>query len=189
MLLGAATAFKVLAETTRLVALIVDLFSIDAFDVAKEFGVFSFFCFPTTAMVLPLTFDLHKLDEKFSYEYRDLLEPIKLPGCVPIHGSDFPNHFQDRRNEAYKIFVFSSKRLHVADGIIVDSFMDLEPGAFEDLKKGGKGKPPIYFIGPLIRSVSDRGVNEFECLRWLDKQPNESVLYVSFDSGGTLSNQ
>ena len=170
-------------------ALVVDLFGIDAFDVAKEFGVLSFFCFPTTAMVLPLTFDLRKLDEKFSCEYRDLLEPVKLPGCVSIHGSDFPDHFQDRRNEAYKSFVFSSKRLHVADGIKVDSFMDLEPSAFEDLKKGGKGKPPVYFVGLLIRSVSDGGVDESECLRWLDKQPNGLVLYVSFGSGGTLSNQ
>lgn len=43
---------------------------------------------------------------------------------------------------------------------MVNSFIDLEPGAFEALKKGGDGKPPVYPIGSLIQSGSDIGVYE-----------------------------
>jgi hydroquinone glucosyltransferase len=183
-------SFKVLAESTRLVALVVDLFGMEAFDVAKEFGVSSYIFFSTTAMVLSLLFYLPELDEMFSCEYRDLPEPVKIPGCVPVHGSDLGDPFQDRKAEAYKRSLHCVKQYSLADGIMVNSFMDLEPGAFEALKKGGEGKPPVYPIGPLIQSGSNGGVDESDqCLRWLDKQPNRSVLYVSFGSGGTLSQE
>jgi hydroquinone glucosyltransferase len=181
-------SFKVLAESTRLVALVVDLFGVEAFDVAKEFGVLSYIFFPTTAMVLSLILYLPELDEKFSCEYRDLPEPIKLPGCVPVHGSDLIDPIQDRKNEVYKGVLHCIKQYPLAAGIMVNSFMDLEPGAFKALKEG-EGKPPVYPVGPLIQSGSDGGVDESECLRWLDKQPNESVLYISFGSGGTLSHE
>jgi hydroquinone glucosyltransferase len=95
-------SFKVLAESSRLVALVVDLFGIEVFDVAKEFGVSSYLLFPTTAMVLSLVFYLPELDETYSCEYRDLPEPVKLPGCVPVRGMDLIDPIQDRNNEVYK---------------------------------------------------------------------------------------
>ncbi|KAM4123199.1 hypothetical protein ACB094_01G142200 [Castanea mollissima] len=137
-------SFKVLAESTRLVALVVDVFGTDAFDVAKN----SIFYIP-------------ELDQNFSCEYRDLPERLKLPRCVRIHGSDFSNPKQYRKNAAYERIKFSTKRYSLAARIKVNNFIDLEPGAFEALKKGGDGKPP----------------------------PSESVLYVSFDRGGTFSHE
>jgi hydroquinone glucosyltransferase len=50
--------FKVLAESTQLVASVVDLFGTEVFDVAKEFGVSSYILFPSTAMVLSLIFSI-----------------------------------------------------------------------------------------------------------------------------------
>ncbi|GFP83141.1 hydroquinone glucosyltransferase [Phtheirospermum japonicum] len=48
--------------------------------------------------------------------------------------------------------------------------------------------PPVYPVGPLIRTgpeaESDQGP---EILKWLNDQPQKSVIYVSFGSGGTLS--
>ena len=34
---------------------------------------------------------------------------------------------------------------------------------------------------------SSNQVDGSDCLRWLDNQPRESVLFVCFGSGGTLS--
>ncbi|KAK3000701.1 hypothetical protein RJ639_022462, partial [Escallonia herrerae] len=182
-------ALKELAESTRLSALVVDLFGSLAFPVAIEFGVSPYVFFPTTAMGLCLMFHLHKLDESFSCEYRDLPEPVILPGCVPVHGSDLVEPLQDKKDEAYKWILSISKLYKLAEGIMVNSFMDLEPGAFKALKEGGWCKPPVYPVGPLIQAGSASGDNGLECLKWLGEQPSGSVLFVSFGSGGTLSHE
>ena len=184
-------SIKVLADSTWLVAFIVDVFGFDVLDVVEEFGVPSYIFFTVNAMSLLLGFYIPKLDERFSCEYRDLPKPLKLLWCVPIHGSDLPDQMQDRKNVAYERMLFSVKQVHLAAGIMVNSFIDLEPGAFKALMERGEGKPPVYPIGPLIKSGSDIVVDGSgaECLRWLDKQPHGSVLYVSFGSGGTLSRE
>jgi hydroquinone glucosyltransferase len=182
-------SFKVLAESSRLVALVVDLFGTEAFDVAKEFGISTYIFFPSTAMTLSLIFYLPELDETYSCEYRDLPEPVKLPGCVPVHGADLVDPIQDRKNEVYKGILHMAKRHPLAAGIMVNSFLDLEPGSFKALMEGKEGRPPVYPVGPLVQSGSDHGAYGSECLRWLDEQPNNSVLFVSFGSGGTLSHE
>ncbi|XP_059642938.1 hydroquinone glucosyltransferase-like [Cornus florida] len=181
-------SFKSLTESTRLSALVVDLFGTDAFDVAKEFGVPHYIFFPTTAMLLSLIFYLPKLDQSTDCEYRDLTEPVKLPGCVPIHVVDLIDPLQDRKNSAYKWTLHHAKRYVMAHGIMVNSFMDLEPGSFKALREDWPGMPPVYPVGPLVQAGSDR-VDGCECLEWLDQQPKGSVLFVSFGSGGTLSHE
>ena len=173
---------------TRLVALIVDPYGTDAFDLAEEFGVPSYIFFMSNAMALSFCLHLPKLDEMISCEYRDLPEPVKIPGCIPVQGRDLMDPVRDRKNEAYKVFLHHVKRFTLAEGIIVNSFMDLEAGAVRALQDGGLVKPPVYPVGPLVRTWSRIGDDDdSECLRWLDGQPDGSVLYVSFGSGGTLS--
>ncbi|KAJ7950845.1 Glycosyltransferase [Quillaja saponaria] len=130
-----------------------------------------------------------KMDETLTCDFGELQEPVKIPGCIPIHGSDLPNRVQDRSSEAYKSFLRLSKRLHLADGIVVNSFMDMEPDVIKALQEedGGTGNPPIYPVGPIIQNGSSSVVDGSECLKWLDNQPPKSVVYVSFGSGGTLS--
>ncbi|XP_025015672.2 hydroquinone glucosyltransferase [Ricinus communis] len=179
---------KSLVSKTRLVALVADLFGTDAFDVAREFNISPYIFFPSTAMTLSLIFYLPKLDEKVSCEYRELQEPVKIPGCVPIHGNKLLDPVQDRKNDAYKWFLHHSKRYKLADGIMVNSFTDLEGGAIKALQEEEPaGKPPVYPVGPLVNMGSSSSREGAECLRWLDEQPHGSVLYVSFGSGGTLS--
>ncbi|CAK9165799.1 unnamed protein product [Ilex paraguariensis] len=178
---------KQLTATTRLVALVADLFSTDAFDIAKEFKVSPFLFFPSTAMAMLFAFYLPKLDETVSCEYRDLPEPVKLPGCVPIHGRDLLDPVQDRKNDSYKWFLHHAKGYRLAEGIILNSFKDVEPGAIEALQVEEPGKPPVYPIGPLIQMGSSRETDGSGCLRWLDDQPSNSVLFISFGSVGTLS--
>ncbi|CAN6713193.1 unnamed protein product [Malus baccata var. baccata] len=180
---------RVLNESTRLVSLIVDVFGVDAFDVAVEFQVSPYIFFPTSAMGLLLIFHMPHLHEKTSCEYRDMPEPVQLPGCVPLHGRDFPDPLQDRTNPAYKALNHMCRKYGSAAGIMVNSFVDLEPGAFKALKEQGRGIPPVFPVGPVIKTGSIDGIDGNECLRWLDKQPNGSVLFVSFGSGGTLSQE
>ncbi|KAL0349120.1 UNVERIFIED_CONTAM: Hydroquinone glucosyltransferase [Sesamum angustifolium] len=171
---------------TRLSALVVDILGVFALDVAREFSIPPYIFFFSNAMALSLVLHLPELDEVTACEYKDLLEPVRLPGCVPLKGKDLPDHFQDRANEAYKFALEKCKKYQVAEGIIVNSFLDLEPGTFKALKDEGWCRVPVYAIGPMIQTGSGSNSSS-DCLKWLDDQPDASVLYVSFGSGGTLS--
>ncbi|KAL0379418.1 UNVERIFIED_CONTAM: Hydroquinone glucosyltransferase [Sesamum angustifolium] len=139
-------------------------------------------------MALSLFLYLPKLDETVSCEYREVAEKLLIPGCTPIHGRDLLEPLQDRKNDAYKWVLHHTKRYRMAEGIILNSFKELEPGAIEALQEKEDGKPVVYPIGPLIQAGSKSEVDEScGCLKWLDEQPSGSVLYVSFGSGGTLS--
>ncbi|KVH89992.1 UDP-glucuronosyl/UDP-glucosyltransferase [Cynara cardunculus var. scolymus] len=49
-------------------------------------------------------------------------------------------------------------------------------------------KPDVFPVGPLIRTGSEQQTHDgFECLKWWDKHPVGSVLFVSFGSGGIVS--
>lgn len=181
---------KDLQETkhNHLAALVVDLFGTDGFDVGYEFGMKCYMFFPSTAMCLSLMLHLPQLDAQVSCEYRDMHEPINLPGCTPIHGKYLLDPVQDRTNEAYKWLVHHAKRYNLAEGIMVNTFNELEEGALKFLTKHELGKPLVYPVGPLVQTgSSDDKVDGSGSLKWLDDQPRGSVLFVSFGSGGTLS--
>ncbi|OMO85164.1 UDP-glucuronosyl/UDP-glucosyltransferase [Corchorus olitorius] len=189
-------SLKVLLESTRLVALVVDLFGIDAvYDVSKELEIKPYIFFPTNAMVLQLVFHMPKYDQMFSCEsYSDLVEPIKLPGCVPFQGRDIPESVREKKSVTYQGIIRLCKYFSLAAGIMVNSFMDLEQDTFDALMSQVQGDefdiPVIYPVGPLVQtssSSSSHGSNN--CLRWLNEQPDGSVVYVSFGSGGTLSSE
>ncbi|KAI9110152.1 hypothetical protein K1719_019193 [Acacia pycnantha] len=183
-------AFHSLSATHRLTVAVVDLFGTDAFEVAREFGASPFIFFPSTAMALSLFFYLPELDKAVQCEYRELDEPVRIPGCIPVHGRDLLDPVQDRKNDAYKWLLHHSRRYHLAEGIIENSFKELEPGAIETFQKTEQGshKPPVFPVGPLVNmDNANTEINGSECLKWLDDQPQGSVLFVSFGSGGTLS--
>ncbi|KAJ6328761.1 hypothetical protein OIU77_010447 [Salix suchowensis] len=149
---------KSLVASTRLVALVLDLFGTDVIDIAMEFSVPSYIASLST-------------------------------GCAtPVHGRDLPDPIQDRKDDAYKWFLHHSSRHGLAEGILLNSFVDLEPETIKALQDQELGNlPPIYPVGPIINSGSSIGVSGHECLQWMDDQPHGSVLYISFGSGGTLS--
>lgn len=180
---------KSMVDTKKTVALVVDLFGTDAFDVAIDLKVSPYIFYPSTAMALSLFMYLPKLDETVSCEYRDLPDPVQIPGCIPIHGKDLLDPVQDRKNEAYRWLLHHTKRYRMAEGIVANSFKELEGGAIRALQEEEPGKPPVYPVGPLIQMDSGSKVDGSECLTWLDEQPRGSVLYISFGSGGTLSHE
>ncbi|KAJ9555834.1 hypothetical protein OSB04_010448 [Centaurea solstitialis] len=109
-------------------------------------------------------------------------EPVTFPGCVPVHPTDLPTRPHDYDP------VERCKMFNLAKGILVNNFVELEPGPFKAMEEGEWCKPDIFPIGPLTRIGPEQPTaNRFECLKWLDKHPAGSVLFVSFGSGGTLA--
>lgn len=78
-------------------------------------------------------------------------------------------------------------------GLIVNTFDSFEASALKALRDGlcvpDGATPPAYCVGPLVATGSGtKGGNErHECLRWLDDQPSQSVLFLSFGSMGVFS--
>ncbi|KNA21252.1 hypothetical protein SOVF_044980 [Spinacia oleracea] len=179
-----------LSSLSNVVAVVADIFGTDYFDVAREFSIPPYLYFTTNAFCLMFFFHFPSLHETVSCEYRDMVEPLVLPGCVPLYGKDFVDPTQDRQDQVYQVFLNTIKRYIFAEGIFVNTFLDLEPAAINALKTEDPNRPEIYPVGPLIQSGLGGDPDEGqECLSWLDRQPPSSVLFVSFGSGGTLTHE
>ncbi|KAM0912694.1 hypothetical protein ACQ4PT_012659 [Festuca glaucescens] len=171
-------------------AFLTDMLCPAALAVAKELGVpwYVFFTSSLTSLVSLLY--TPELARTTTCECRYLPEPVVLPGCVPLHGADLVDPVQNRSDPVYPLMIDLGLDYLLADGFIVNTFDAMEREtliAFKELSDKGV-YPPVYAVGPFIRSVSDEA-GKHSCLRWLDGQPDGSVLYVSFGSGGTLSTE
>ena len=49
-------------------------------------------------------------------------------------------------------------------------------------------KRPVYLVGPIVTQSGNSSKNAL-LFDWLNKQPNDSVVYVSFGSGATVSHE
>ncbi|MQM16296.1 hypothetical protein Taro_049250 [Colocasia esculenta] len=174
-------------------ALVVDIFGTDFFDVARDLHVPAYVFFTSSAALLALLLHSPALDREVTGEYVDLREPIRVPGCLPILPADVVDPMLDRTNERYRWYLHHCSRLPLADGILLNTVEEIDRRQIaamrEDPAMAGLPTPPLYPVGPVIKSESTTGhpKRQHECLAWLDLQPPTSVLYVSFGSGGTHS--
>uniref|UniRef100_J3N9G4 Uncharacterized protein n=1 Tax=Oryza brachyantha TaxID=4533 RepID=J3N9G4_ORYBR len=178
-------------ETTRLVAFVADLFGADSFDAARDAGVpRRYLFFPTNLHTLSLLLHLPELDVSIPGEFRDLADPVRLPGCVPIPGKDILMPLQDKSKACYKWMVHHGRRYCDADAILVNSFEAVEPDAAKALRHPKPGRPPVFPIGPLIQThCADDAAPpspRAACLGWLDRQAAQAGHFLSFGSGGAL---
>ncbi|XP_047312789.1 anthocyanidin 3-O-glucosyltransferase 5-like [Impatiens glandulifera] len=170
---------------------IADLFGTESFEFADEFRMPKYVFVPTTAWFLSLTSYCQVLDKEVVGQFVDRTEPLRIPGCKHIRPEDVIDPMLDRHNQQYKEYVRMGIEFGLSDGILLNTWEDLEHGTLEALRKNEElssvVKAPVYAIGPLTRVPVDRTGARDSVLTWLDRQPRESVLYVSFGSGGTMS--
>ncbi|XP_057451050.1 hydroquinone glucosyltransferase-like [Lotus japonicus] len=184
-------ALTSLISSTRLVALVYDMFSFDAHHVAKKLNLLSYLFFISGAVVLSFSLSsFPKLDESVcvSSEFlSDSIETVNVPGCaVAFHVKELPEPvLYGRSSETYRSVLDVFHKISLVDGVLVNTFTDLEAGAIRALQE--REGPCVYPVGPIIMTESSSEENKLLCLRWLNNQPPSSVLYVSFGSVGTLS--
>jgi hypothetical protein len=133
---------------------------------------------------------------RVSESFKDMGNTVlEFPGLgAPLRAVHMPEPMLDRNDQAYLDFIGCCSHLPRSDGIIANTFEELEPPAVikaisEGLCAPDAPTPPVYYIGPLIdeEKASGPAHSEEECLRWLDKQPSRSVVYLCFGSRGTFS--
>ncbi|CAJ1948880.1 unnamed protein product [Sphenostylis stenocarpa] len=179
---------KCITSKIPLVAMVIDSFAYEAQDFAQEFNMLSYVYFPCAVTTLATYFYMPKLDEETSCEYPDLTHPIQIPGCLPFHGRDLCTLARDRSSLGYEFFLQRVKRMPRVDGVLVNSFLEMEIGPIRALEDEGTGYPPVYPVGPIVQTGTACTIG-LESLTWLDNQQVGSVLYVCFGSGGTLSQE
>ncbi|CDJ26539.1 hypothetical protein CFC21_042571 [Triticum aestivum] len=81
-----------------------------------------------------------------------------------------------------KIVAEAFANVRKAQCVLFTSFHELEPSSMNTIAESLRS--PIYPIGPSILRAPDKGesARDEEHRRWLDAQPENSVLYVSFGS-------
>ncbi|CAM0954446.1 unnamed protein product [Alopecurus aequalis] len=174
-------------------ALLLDMFCVDALDVAAELAVPAYFFFASAAGALAIL-----LNMPYSYpslpSFKDMGETlVHSPGMPPVRAVDMPVMIKDKESETTKVRLYQFKRIPEGRGVLVNTFDWLEPTALKALADGvcvpGRPAPKVFCIGPLVDDGEKNRDKEkrHECLAWLDAQPLRSVVFLCFGSKGAFS--
>ncbi|CAO2194611.1 unnamed protein product [Urochloa humidicola] len=166
-------------------ALVLDMFCGDALDVAAELDLPAHYFYASGAGDLAVFVNLSRMPTASFADLGDSL--VSFPGAPPFRASDLPKEVVNGSPGA-KAILGALCRMPEADGILVNTLESLETQAVSALREGlcvpYHPTPPVYCIGPLVSGGG--GEKEHECLRWLDTQPDKSVVFLCFGSMGAF---
>ncbi|MCO5597810.1 hypothetical protein L7F22_051894 [Adiantum nelumboides] len=110
-----------------------------------------------------------------------------LPGLPTLRIADLPNSFTAEEGIQSTTFTFFSsvyEHAKMADRILVNTMYELETSVIKSLCKDDR--LPLVPVGPLhmITKAPNLSVSQQDndCLSWLDRQQQSSVLYISLGS-------
>ncbi|MFS7926122.1 putative flavonol 3-O-glucosyltransferase [Helianthus anomalus] len=160
----------------RVVGFVVDMFCTSMIDVANEFNVPTFVFFTSSAAFLGFTLFIKLLCDDLN---RDVVElsnsDTEISRFQVLEGLDSVQRL--------------AKKLGEANGIIVNTFLDLETHAIESLLSADISIPPVFPVGPILNLEGGSGGGkpfDDDVIRWLDSQPPSSVVFLCFGSMGSF---
>nr|UTO68656.1 UDP-glucosyltransferase 5 [Isatis tinctoria] len=171
--------------------IVADFFCLPMVDVAKDVSL-PFHVFLTTNSVflamMQYLADRHSKDT--SVFVRNSGEMLSIPGFVnPVPANVLPTAlFMEDGYEAYvKLAILFAK----AKGILVNTYFDLEPISLNHFHNE-QNYPSVYAVGPVFNPNAQPHPDQDlarrdELVKWLDDQPEASVVFLCFGSMGRLS--
>ncbi|KAJ4975430.1 hypothetical protein NE237_000536 [Protea cynaroides] len=170
--------------------LVIDLFCTSLIDVGNELGAPSYIFFASTAGMLGLMLHLPEVDNQIDTDFKDSVTELSIPSFAnPVPLFVLPLPLWTKMDSNYGWYVYHGRRFRDAKGIILNTFMELEPTAVNSFSGGQIQTPPVYSVGPLI-DLQGQAYNEIQLEEsiksWLDDQPPASVVFLCFGSRGSF---
>ncbi|CAD6236904.1 unnamed protein product [Miscanthus lutarioriparius] len=182
-----------LRTLTAVDAIVLDMFCMGALDVDAELNIPAYIFFSSALGDLAIMLHMPYYYPTAPSSFKDMPKTVlHFPGVPPIRALDMGAAMQDRDSDVAKARLSQCARMIEARGILVNSFDWLEARDLEALSRGlctpGRSAPPVHCIGPLVLPGNRGGASErHACLEWLDTQPDQSVVFLSFGSLGRFS--
>nr|BAF96581.1 lignan glucosyltransferase [Sesamum alatum] len=177
------------SRSCRLAGFVIDMFCTTMIDVANELGVPTYMFFSSGSATLGLMFHLQSLRDDNNVdvmEYKNSDAAISIPTYVnPVPVAVWPSQVFEEDSG----FLDFAKRFRETKGIIVNTFLEFETHQIRSLSDDKK-IPPVYPVGPILQADENKIEQEkekhAEIMRWLDKQPDSSVVFLCFGTHGCL---
>ncbi|KAJ1704297.1 hypothetical protein LUZ63_004076 [Rhynchospora breviuscula] len=181
---------QLLASPSPISALVLDVCASDVIDVANELNIPSYIYHTSNATHLALISHLSCQEDENNLKDFSEAEDINVPGLIPIPSTCLLNDFLNRNSASSKWIMHCGRRNNQAKAVIVNSNIYLEKTTIKALAEGALLAPDtkisnVYPIGPVI-SLGKNKSKEQECLKWLDRQPMKSVVFLCFGSMGAF---
>ncbi|KAM0001836.1 putative flavonol 3-O-glucosyltransferase [Helianthus debilis subsp. tardiflorus] len=156
--------------SSMVVGLVVDVFCTGMIDVANEFNLPTYVFFTSSSAFLGFNLYIETL-------------------CVDHNQDHVPKKAfpADYWTQGGLDFVICSIRdLRKAKGIMVNTFLELETHAMKWFTD--TNFPPVYHVGPVLNlDMVVKKADDMDVIRWLDGQPQSSVVLLCFGSAGSFS--
>jgi hypothetical protein len=171
----------------QLAAFVVDMFCTNMIDIAKEFSVPAFVFFTSSVAFLGLNLYIYNLFERDNIDSTQLLQLTDL--AIPSFANLVPTKVLPSavlRKDYESFFIRYAKGHKNADGIIVNSFEELESHAIHSFSSHPDlAGLPLYPVGPILNpEPKTKGTDDI--INWLDDQPPSSVVFICFGSRGSF---
>ncbi|XP_057792738.1 UDP-glycosyltransferase 71E1-like [Salvia miltiorrhiza] len=170
----------------RIAGIVLDMFCLKFIDVAREFNLPAYCFFTSGACTLGLFQHLVKLNFEENKELSEFKNSdVELPvPCfsLPVPAKELPAIFVDGGPMA-DVFLNYFKRISETDGVVVNTFYEFEPYAVDSMSARS---PKVYPIGPIL-DLSSQFDEDDDVKRFLDDQPEKSVVFLCFGTMGTFA--
>ncbi|XP_057790298.1 putative UDP-glucose flavonoid 3-O-glucosyltransferase 3 [Salvia miltiorrhiza] len=170
----------------RIAGIVLDMFCVKFIDVAREFNLPAYCYFTSGVGALGLFEYLVKLrfeDNKELSEFKGSDAELAVP-CfsLPVPAKVLPAMLVNDGSIA-DVFLSYLKRVSETNGVLVNTFYEFEPYAVDSMTSG-RG-PRVYPVGPIL-NLSSQFNEDDDVKKWLDDQPENSVIFLCFGTKGSF---